>query len=164
MALLNIGKGMTVAVDDCDVQLVRSFSWSVQKCKGYFYAATKVSGRSILMHRYIIGAPRDSVVDHIDQNGLNNCRSNLRIATRMHNAANGYAHRDNALGFKGVRRHRNYYAAQIRSNGVSRTIGYYRTVEEAAMAYDYTARVDFGEFARLNFPFDDEQSALRQPQ
>lgn len=101
------------------------------------------------MHTLIMGQSR---VDHQDGDGLNNQRSNLRPATARQNA---YNRRSHALsGLKGVSwvaasRKR---GARITANGERHYLGLYDDKREAALAYDVSARLLHGEFARLNFP------------
>jgi hypothetical protein len=100
-------------------------------------------------------------VDHIDDDPLNNRRSNLRIASRFQNLGNTRRRADNTSGFKGVswsNRFR-YWVASIGYAGAKRHLGCYPTAEQAAHAYDEAAREMFGEFARVNFPQEGELAA-----
>ena len=161
MALITLTKGEFAIVDDEVEPLVSKYSWATLETCGHKYAAAKQSSINLLMHRLIVNALDNQIVDHINNNGLDNRITNLRLTTKSLNAANGYSHKDSLFKFKGVRRHKHYYAAQICYLGKSKTIGYYRTLEEAAIAYDYEARKLFGSSGRFNFPFDDEQGAIR---
>jgi hypothetical protein len=88
------------------------------------------------------------------RNGLDNRRSNLRPATPSQNSGNARRPSDNTSGFKGVTfygrtgRWRAYIGGHLRQ----RHLGYFRTAEEAARAYDEAAIDTWGEFAHLNFP------------
>lgn len=91
-------------------------------------------------------------MDHIDGNGLNCCKSNLRICTQSQNNANSRTKK--LKGFKGTIRgkgDRKWYA-MITKDYVRYHLGGFQTEEEAARAYDAAAKKLFGEFARLNFP------------
>lgn len=103
------------------------------------------------LHTFLTGWP---LVDHINGNGLDNRRANLRPATRSRNQQNRSLPSNNRSGFKGVSyaRARSRWAAYIRVNGRAINLGRYLTAEEAARAYDAAARELHGEFARLNFP------------
>lgn len=94
---------------------------------------------------------RDEEVDHIDGDGLNNRRNNLRIATHAQNIANQKVSKNNSTGYKGVVKDGNKYRARIGHKGQDIHIGVYPTAELAARAYDEQALRLFGEFARLNF-------------
>ncbi|MGN8022187.1 AP2 domain-containing protein [Phyllobacterium sp. 22229] len=104
------------------------------------------------MHRVILGITDERLVDHVDRNGLNNRRSNLREANRTQNIANTGPYKGNISGFKGVSydKERNLWKAQIRVEGRSKCIGRFVTPEEAARAYDELAFAAWGEFAYLN--------------
>lgn len=123
-----------------------------------FYAATniKTNGRWVTryMHRLIMLAPKGLQVDHIDGNGLNNTRANLRLCERSLNNVNrrlGYTPKS---GFRGVYQDTGgpLFYARIWSGGSAKRLGYFRNAEEAARAYDAAAVQEFGEFAVLNFP------------
>lgn len=110
---------------------------------------------SVYMHREILGVEPGDEVDHIDQNKLNNSRGNLRICTRSANMQNRHR-KDNKSGYKGVylQYRNNGWAAQIRIDGKSKYLGYFKCPRQAARAYDSAAREAFGPQALANFPND----------
>jgi hypothetical protein len=135
-----------------------SLSWHAAKNRNFFYANTIVNGWAITLHRLIIDAPKDKIVDHIDRDTLNNTACNLRLCTHSGNMANTTS-RVGKSRFKGVRQdHRGgqRWTAQIQRtvNGknLHRHLGTFANEEDAARAYDAAALERFGEFARLNFP------------
>ena len=105
------------------------------------------------MHRLILGITCDSQGDHINGDGLDNRRANLRPVTHAQNMQN---RRGNGPTFKGIycveRTTRNPWMAKIAVAKKQIYLGYYATPEDAARAYDEAAKKYFGEFARLNFP------------
>lgn len=112
------------------------------------------------MHILLMGR---KLVDHIDGCGLNNTRSNLRLATAGQNQANRRIAARNAAGFKGVVAHRGRWRAQINTNRTRVRLGLFDSREEAARAYDDAARAAWGEFACVNFPQGAESGALILP-
>ncbi len=108
------------------------------------------------MHRVIKGAKAGQSVDHVNGNGLDNRRSNLRLCAHAENLRNRKIHKNNKSGFKGVRKRKesSLWRAEIRSNHKFYFLGNFHSAEEAAHAYDAAALKLHGEFARLNFPRD----------
>jgi hypothetical protein len=153
-------QGEVALIDDEDLPLVSQYTWSVARRRKIDYAQTwgEWYGKRtiILMHRLLLDAPAGFEVDHRDGDGLNNCRSNLRLATHGQNLRNRGRTYNSATGYKGViRNHRSstyLFIAQIQCDNQNYHIGSFRTAEEAARAYDAKARELHGEFARLNFP------------
>ncbi len=157
-----LSKGYVALIDDEDVDLVLGFNpkWHVREGPRTQYANAYAQGKRdeghMLMHRLILNAPPGVPVDHIDRNGLNNTRKNLRLAYGSINQIN--AVQRNRTGFRGVTLWNGgrQWAAQIRipgSVGRKKTyLGAFRSPEEAAAAYDAAARIHHGEAAILNFP------------
>jgi hypothetical protein len=118
-----------------------------------FTTVTPTRWRSIIqVHRWILAAPLNLVVDHKNFNPLDNRVRNLRLATRGQNQCNRRLQSNNSFGYKGVTFTRGYYYASITSRGKYKYLGRYRSAKIAARVYDYAARRLFGEFAHLNFP------------
>jgi len=89
-------------------------------------------------------------IDHVDGNGLNNQKANLRVASHAENCANRRINRNNTSGFKGVSKNKERWQAYIRVAYRQIHLGYFDTPEEAAEAYDRAAIAYFGEFAKTN--------------
>lgn len=154
-------QGQVAIVDDADAPLVAQHHWWASRGAYSYYAVTKVRlsrgrWRLLGMHRFLMGDPPGLQVDHVNHDGLDNRRSNLRIATQSQNKANSRRYRQNASGFKGVYRRAHYdrWSAQIAYGGRLRHLGYFNSPEEAARAYDTKARELFGAFALCNLPDD----------
>src|SRR5262249_17853665 len=109
----------------------------------------------VYMHRQIMDATPDQLVDHEDGDGLNNRRSNLRVCGSSHNLANRPAP-TRAIPYRGVYPNPPHcalrYRAQIKAFRHSWHLGSFATQEAAAIVYDRAALHFFGSFARLNFP------------
>lgn len=155
-------RGYFATIDAADAPLVRRFKWRVQlptkRCRK-FYAVSqtgtcRADKRGILMHRLLMGEPAGLKVDHIDGDGLNNSRGNLRLATNAQNIAAQHRSRAGCTSkYRGVCvDERGGWRAQIMARGVKENIGVFGSEEEAARAYDAAAKRLHGEFASLNFP------------
>jgi hypothetical protein len=98
-------------------------------------------------------APKGLVVDHIDHDGLNNRKSNLRIATAAENRRHCRKVKGGSSKYKGVYRHKgaNKWSAKIGINGRCIFLGYFDNEIEAAKAYDKAAKEHHKEFAVFNF-------------
>lgn len=165
MVEIELTKGCVTLVDDEDGARVRAHPWFTVDLPYGFYAARTLS-RSIgrpqqYLHRLLLGEPAGQV-DHIDGNGLDNRRANLRVATRQQNNWNTRS-RPGTSRFKGVswEPRRSRWRVQIVADGRSRHVGTFRSEDEAASAYDEAARESFGPYAALNFPRPGERGAAR---
>jgi hypothetical protein len=143
--------GLFAKIDEADAYLVAGSNWRSFKGRRdkTTYARGSSHHKTILMHRIIADAPNGSDVDHIDGDGLNNCRSNLRICARTENTKN---RRPNAgRRYKGVTRlHSGAWRARIKANYKDIYIGDFKSETEAAVAYNFAALVYHGDYARLN--------------
>jgi len=101
--------------------------------------------------------PPGMIVDHINRNGLDNRRCNLRIGTIAQNAMNKRGQRNASSRFKGVTwsHHVSKWVASINEGGKRRHLGCFVSEIEAALAYDAAARILHGDWACLNFPDHD---------
>ncbi len=111
--------------------------WCIIKQRNTFYAQKRISTHDkVALHRLIAGAGPGEYVDHINGNGLDNRRSNLRIVTNSANIRNGKVRTTNTSGVTGVRRDipRNAWLAQIKVKFKAIYIGRYDTAEEAISA------------------------------
>lgn len=143
--------GNYALVDDADFDKISKYNWTAWRHRNTIYA---VSGNdSKKMHRFILGLVDPKIkADHIDRNGLNNQRVNLRACQNKQNIRNSKIQSNNNTGFKGVGLHKQTgkYRSRIKVDGVQIHLGLYCTAKEAAIAYNESAIKHFGEYANIN--------------
>jgi hypothetical protein len=155
-----LSQGFVAIVDDEDYETVAAHKWSAKAGRRTFYAyrCPTVGGRreTLYLHSFLTGW---SQVDHRDGNGLDCRRDNMRPATYAENGQNRPRRSDNTSGYKGVswRASGSTWQARITVEGRTCSLGSsFPTPESAAHAYDLAAMELHGEFARLNFPTNQE--------
>lgn len=156
-----VADGYEAIVDTEDYDLVSQYKWHSTNTH-VRYAQTRTSARGgakrrmLTMHRLILDAPPHMDVDHINHDGLDNRKANLRLCTSSQNSANQRPRKGGTSQYKGVSIARADMArsrpwrATLGFQGKRIIIGQFATEHEAALAYDAKAREVFGEFARLN--------------
>lgn len=146
-------------VDDADYDYLNQWKWSGEKHRNTFYAHRVVTAGEknikIKMHRLIANVTDPKLlIDHIDGNGLNNCKSNIRVCTSSQNSMNRKKYtRNKSSKFKGVFLHKdNKWVASIGlPNRQRKYLGWFEHEIDAAKAYDEAAKKYYREFANLNF-------------
>lgn len=157
--------GAVVKVDDIDYKWLNQWRWHACLSGNLIYARRTecIPGgdtNSIMMHRLIMNIQDSSIfTDHIDHNGLNNQRSNLRLATNSQNGANRRKGTGLTSKYKGVCINTRYnedrtkkytrYQAVFTLNG-KQLIKMFKKEEDAAMWYNEMAIKHRGEYALLN--------------
>ncbi len=147
-------RGYVAWIDAEDAAWAAAFTWHVGLNRHTAYAvchASRPRRTTRRMHREIVGAPPGVEVDHINGNGLDNRRANLRLASHAENMRNrmGLGGRSR---FKGVRCRGSRWRSIIHFEGRRILLGTFDTEEQAARRYDEAAAHYFGAFAWLNFP------------
>lgn len=146
----------TILVDENDYEKTLGRHLRVNK---YGYAIVHVlkgdptNSATTGLHRIILNAPSEMLVDHINRNPLDNRRCNLRLCTMSQNKANSEGKRGRMVPYKGLRfnkRLKNKWQSRICVNGRIRHLGSFPTAELAAIAYNVAAVEEYGEFACLN--------------
>ena len=153
MRLIALTQGKFAEVDDEDFDYLNQWKWYATNRKTTWYAARKPKDRVFYMHREVLSlSDSKKQVDHVDSNGLNNQKINLRGCNQTQNNGNNRKRSDNKSGFKGVHHHSVYnsWIAQIRFLGKKTHIGSFQNKKEAVLAYNERAKEIFGEFARIN--------------
>ena len=152
--LVPLTRGFAAIIDECDVGIANATKWQshIVKKNRSIYAQSK-TGK---LHRAIAAAMGLPIgphveIDHIDLNGLNCRRNNLRIATSSQNKHNRGTPRNNTSGQKGVSWHRRIrkWHTKIQAEGRKIHLGYYDDLELAAFVYAEAAHRFHGEFARV---------------
>lgn len=141
-------------VDDEHHRYLSQFKWHAHG-KGNTRYARRVDystgkKRNVFMHRIVIGAKDGEIVDHVNHNGLDNQKANLRIVSNGQNIRNSERTKGQT-GYYGVWSFRGKYRAVIYINRKSVHIGVFDTAEEAAKAYDQKSIELFND-GKLNFP------------
>jgi hypothetical protein len=160
-------RGQVAYIDEDDLPRVSLYKWYANwdpKKQGYYATATsdeigKAGWRKkLIMHRLVTNAPCDKMVDHINGNGLDNRKDNLRIVTARENAINRKVRCDSDVGVTGVTLDKasGKYKAYISISGKQKTIGRYATREEAVSARKAFEEVHYGEYVRKTAPIPEE--------
>lgn len=149
---IQLKNGGVAIVDDEDGHLVFGKSWSSSINKN----ATYVRSGKTYLHRLIIDAKSGQIVDHINGNGLDNRKINLRITTHQGNKANSHhgAYNSKYIGVSRINdrpKSANKFRVQVKINGKNVCLGRFQTDIEAAKAYDSFTKQRFGANAILNF-------------
>lgn len=157
MKEVQLNRGYIALVDDEDFEKVSQFKWSAlvdkRKKDGSIknvYAIRGVcTGKTETMHRFITG---NTETDHVDHNGLNNQRQNLRRCTSQQNRCNRVKAGDNTSGYKGVHwcKQTSSWMARIEADNIRLYLGRFSTALEAANAYDAAALKYHKDFALTN--------------
>lgn len=158
--------GLFALIDDEDYDLVSKYKWYARKDYNTYYAVgydkdayNNGVGRNIRMHRLIMGLDYGNKmqVDHINHNGLDNRRENLRIVTHRQNCFNKRKQEECSSKHKGVgwRKAKKKWCATIVIDYQYIVLGHFDNEIEAARMYDRVALFEFKEFACTNFPAAD---------
>lgn len=140
------GTKYIVTFDDIDIQLVYVHDWRISKRDNTNYAFTTINGKTVMMHQLIMPNNNKLLVhDHIDHNGLNNCRGNLRLITQAENCQRKRSTNSNT-GHKGVSyiESRRLYQSTIQVKGRSINLGRFKDIENAIAAYKFASKLYFG--------------------
>ena len=151
-------------VDPADYYRLRKYEWVAQKIGRRCYARRRIAGGKksrgslVYLHQEIIKVPKGMVVDHINNDGMDDRSANLRAATPAQNMRNRKKYDRNCSSkYKGIHWYKQYskWSASIRFENKRIFLGYFKDEVEAARAYDAAARKYHKEFAVLNFPTND---------
>ena len=143
-------KAYYALVDKRDFNRLIKFNWHILRSKQNIYAFSHINKNHVPMHRFILNT--NSEIDHINNNGLDNRRKNIRIVTRSQNNANTRKRCDCSSIHKGVSffRATKKWHGYINKDGKRIHLGYYENEVDAAIAYNKKAKELFGKYAKLN--------------
>ncbi len=147
---------MVTIVDEEDYAYLNQWKWHTLKVEKLCYAARSIKqgkgSNQILMHRQLLDVPKGKEIDHKDGDGLNNCRSNLRICNHQQNHFNLRNRINTSSIYKGVYwdKDKRRWRATLVVGGEKKRLGRFKDELQAALAYNQAATVYFGEYARLN--------------
>ena len=158
MKKIQLTQGENTIVDDQDVGIVNKHKWHILRGRNTFYAVRNVQiakiTKSIYLHRLLLGLSRGDKqeVDHINHDGLDNRKKNLRIVDHRKNQWNTYPRADCLSKYKGISwdNQRKKWQARCMVNGHRYCLGRFDNEIDAAAIYNYFARICFGEYAHLN--------------
>lgn len=163
MKTIKLNYGHKALIDDVDAEIISRFKWHCHFSEGRKYAMTDLGtfGKRtpLYMHRLLMKTGRGETIDHINGNGLDNRRSNLRIASIQQNLWNCGPNSKNRSGYKGVSWYSraNKWRSHFRQGRLSIYLGLFDSKEAAARAYDREVVKHRGGFAFLNFPIRKEK-------
>lgn len=153
MKVIKLNQNKETVIDDEDFEIVSKYHW-IYFSQGYVGRWIKQKGKQklILLHRFISNTPPGMICDHINRNPLDNRKENLRSVTWIQNGINRIPKTSNASKYKGVGKvtKRKGWTAGIKVNGRFFGLGYFKTQEEAAIAYNIVAQKNHGEYAFIN--------------
>lgn len=156
MKNIELTKGRVAIVDDQDFDYLNNYKWHAIKGQNTFYAQRSIrkngeKKETVKMHRAIMHTPAGMETDHIDGDGLNNLRSNLRIVTKAQNQQNAGLRTNNTSGLRGVswRRSTKKWTSRIKKTGGKYlSLGCFVSKEEAHAAYLSASEKYHGAFGR----------------
>ncbi len=137
-------------IDNEDYEFISLFKWHASCIGKTFYAQARISGKIVYMHRLLLGLTADDkkCVDHINHNGLDNRRTNIRVCTRQQNQQYRKIQSNCGSGLKGAYRctKSKTWMSRICVHGKDIYLGTFKTKYAAHNAYKKAAKEYFGEF------------------
>lgn len=155
MKTIKLTKEKVALVDTEGLEKLSKHKWRTFVDGNTFYAVTTLGKRPNrklgIMHRMILGAKKGQIVDHINGDGLDNRKSNLRFCTISQNAHNRHDKPKNGYWGVSFKARRNKWYSYVTCKRKTHHLGCFDSIIDAARAHDVAAKKLLGEFARLNF-------------
>lgn len=161
---IELTQGFFAIIDDEDYDLVKDYKWHPRKGYSTIYVQAHFGSgktrKTVTMHRFLLNPEKGIEVDHINHNGLDNRRCNLRLVTKSQNMMNRITN-IGVSSYKGVSfsKEKKKWSSQIKGNTNLLHLGFFYNEIEAAAAYNLIAKLIFKEYALLNnidFDYTDE--------
>jgi hypothetical protein len=154
MIAIPLSQGKVALINDCDAHLAAHRWYAARRGKIWYAVRHKTRTTLVYLHREVIQPSPGTEVDHVNRDGLDCRRENLRPATASENRRNRERKTSNRSGFKGVHWNPSNkgWVACVKVHRKAHYLGTFQDPVEAARAYDSKARELHGVFARLNFP------------
>lgn len=149
MRHIRVSENKFTLVDDEDFDWVQKHNWVITKA-GYVGLSNGDGSFGVLLHRAILRAKSNEIVDHKDGNKLNNQKCNIRICTKSQNQMNRGVSKKKSIRYKGVYASGKKFTSYICMNGIVYYLGTFDNKIDAAKAYNDMATKLHGEFAKLN--------------
>lgn len=154
MKKIKLTQNKYALIDNSYFEYLNQWKWYVAHNKRNYYAVRMDNDRKIIgMHRLILDTLNTKkLIDHINGNGLDNRRKNLRVCSNQENLRNGRLRVNNKSGYKGVswEKDRKSWMSYIYIDGKRKRLGRFKNKIMAAKVYDTNAIKYFGEFAQVN--------------
>jgi len=137
MKLLPLSGGKFSKINDDMFDQLIKFSWTSYKHGNNYYAQTTINKHTVQLHRMIICPPSNFVIDHIDGDGLNNQRENLRAVSHRVNLQNQQKHRNGKpVGITVTKNRKKKFRAKIKVSKQEISLGTYENIEDAIYVYN----------------------------
>lgn len=158
MKIIPLTQGKEALVDDKDYDRLSQWKWYAHRRSDFWYAERQVrvtpnKQRALKMHREIMLTPKGMMTDHINHDGLDNRRANLRVCSHAQNMQNSRSAKNSSSLYKGVSfdKKSGKWDVRIHIDGGQCFLGRFHCELDAAEVYDNKAREEYGEFACTNF-------------
>lgn len=145
---IELTQGKKAIIDAEDYTRVSKTSWCYDKSNGY--PVSRIKGKRVRLHRFILNNPEARYVDHVNRDKLDNRKINLRICDSSQNVRNRGLNKNNTSGFKGVTKVRDKWRAQLSIGYKFYDLGTFDSPKEAAKAYNEKVIEVHGQYAFLN--------------